>query len=111
MNLLKDLFKSDYDRAIEGAASMAKKMTPANVYFTSGRELGFQEGFKAAMDNRVKDTRELSPEEDKMLLEFLINNDIELIYSDEINGMRARKTKFGWKDAGVKYEHKPPVFL
>ena len=51
--------------------------------------------------------RELTKDEEISLMEFLINNDIELIYDDSINGMRARKQKFGWKDNGVKYNHKP----
>lgn len=106
---LKNLFKSDYQIAVESAAGMAKKLTPENVYFTSGREVGFDEGFKKAMVIRVHDTTELSKDEEKMLLEFLINNDIELIYDDSINGMRARKTKFGWKCNGVKYVHNNPL--
>ena len=51
---LKNLFKSDYEIAIETAAEMAKNHTPENVYFTMGKEAGFEEGFKVAMENRVK---------------------------------------------------------
>ena len=104
MEIFKNLFKSDYDIALKTAADMAKKLTPENVYFTVGREAGFQEGFKQAMEKRIKDTRALNKEEEGLLLEFLINNDIELLYDNSINGMRARKTNFGWKDNNTTFK-------
>lgn len=107
MKIFQRLFESDYDKAVRIAGYMAKKRTPENVYFTMGREAGFEEGFKAAMEKRVRDTRELTKDEEVLLMEFLINNDIEFIYDNSINGMRARKQKFGWKDNGKTYKHNP----
>jgi len=106
MNLLTKLFESDYDKALRLAADMAKERTPENLYFKMGKETGYEQGFKAGVQKRILNSTELSQSEQIELEEFLINRDIELIYDGSINGMRARKTKFGWKDADVKYIHK-----
>jgi|GEM_PF-6664425 hypothetical protein len=103
MKIFKNLFKSDYEKALELANKMASERVPENVYFSVGRETGFDEGFKAAMEKKIKDTTELNQTELSELTAYLVNNDIELCYDNSINGMRARKVNFGWKEKGLQY--------
>ena len=50
-------------------------------------------------------TQELTTEEYKNLMEYLVNNDLVLFYDSSKNGFSVRKENFGWKEQGKIYTY------
>jgi len=90
LNLLKIFSEREHERDLKEA-------------FRMGKESGFEQGVNHAFRQRFLDTGDLTPEEQKYLTEYLVNNDIERCYDLMQGGMRARKRNFGWKEQGYKY--------
>lgn len=82
----------------------------AEKYFELGKRAGFEEGVAYALKRQFKDTSQLSEKEETMLINFLVNNDMELCYyssNDEpnANGFSVRKRNFGWKEREKSYNY------